>query len=196
MFHNPEAKKDDLVERRDREKNKYFECYNLQTYRMGADRHDRARRCLASIKGPESYLDVGCGRGEMLDDARKLGFNAVIGVEVVDYLVNEDQGVVKGEAYNLPFTDGSFQVVSLFDVIEHLLPDDAEPTCRERERVAYQKSLITANNRPSVDRGVELHINRLPYDEWDAFFHEVFSGRVTWMKELSSISETWRIDFE
>ena len=131
----------------------------------------------------------------MLDLAESVGFEFVQGVEVVDYLIDGNR-VVEGSAYEIPFEDKSFQVVSLFDVIEHLLPDDAEPTCKELERVAIETVFITANNRPSHHNGIDLHINRLNYETWDKFFKRVFSGKVTWLKELASKSETWRIDFD
>jgi hypothetical protein len=58
--------------------------------------------------------------------------------------------------------------------------------------------LITANNKESRNAaGEELHINRRPYEEWDALFREWFAGsaKVTWIKgERNYISEAWRID--
>ena len=40
----------------------------------------------------------------------------------------------------------------------------------------------------------ELHINRRPYDEWDALFRHWFSGTVTRLKNRVYVSEGWRID--
>jgi hypothetical protein len=88
-------------------------------------------------------------------------------------------------------------VVSLFDVIEHLIPGDDELACRELARVAKRHILITANNRPSFNKaGDDLHINKRPYEEWDQLFKSWFHGaRVTWIRgHRSYISEAWRVD--
>lgn len=149
---------------------------------------------LTAIPSRGSYLDVGCGRGEMLAHAMQLGFSQVQGVEVVPELCGGD--VCRGEAYDLPFGDRAFDVVSMFDVIEHLLPGDDELACKEMERVCKRHILLTANNRPShLPDGTDLHINKRPYDEWDGLFREWFSGTVTRLDQREYVSAGWRVDF-
>ena len=65
---------------------KYQTVYKVEEYRMGAARKACALDNLESFKHRNGYLDVGCGRGEMLDAASELGYAGVRGVEVVDYL--------------------------------------------------------------------------------------------------------------
>ena len=175
---------------------KYEQAYKIERYAMGQARKRGAVRDLSDLPCRGSYLDVSCGRGEMLGSAEELGFHPVQGTEIVSSLI-DGRRVVRAEVHDLPFGDRSFDVASMFDVIEHLVPGDDELACRELARVAKRHILLTANNRPSNSLGMELHINRRPYDEWDALFRKWFSGTVTWLKNAEgNISETWRIDLE
>jgi ubiquinone/menaquinone biosynthesis C-methylase UbiE len=179
------------------EQAKYAKCYQSSRYAMGALRMADAVKDLAALPVRGSYLDVGCGRGEMLTHAQHMGFYPVHGVEVVPDLI-DGKRVVYGEAHILPFPDKAFDVVSLFDVIEHLEPGDDEDVCREMDRVAVKHILLTANNKPShcPVTGADLHINRRPYDEWDRLFREWFTGKVTRLSGRCYVSEGWRVDFE
>ena len=186
----------DLSEARRTEHRKYRHTYARQpNYRMGEKRMLDAVTDLRAIPARGSYLDVSCGRGEMLDHARRMGFTIVRGTEIVAQLIDGVK-VVKAEAHALPFDDGSFEVVTMFDVIEHLIPGDDEAACREMARVASKHVLLTANNRPSFSKaGDDLHINKRPYEEWDRLFREWFPGAVTWIKgKRHYVSEAWRID--
>lgn len=181
---------------RQREHAKYVKAYALPSYRMGQGRLTDALRDLSSLPRG-SYLDVGCGRGEMLGHAESLGFSPVGGVEVVPDLIDGTR-VVYGPVHALPFPDRSWHVVTLFDVIEHLTPGDDEAACRELARVSSGHVLLTANNSPSrLPDGTELHINRRPFDEWDALFRAWFApGRVTRVPGPRAYpsSPAWRVD--
>ena len=177
------------------EHQKYSRAYAGGHYGMGAPRMADAVADLAAIPSRGSYLDVACGRGEMLRHAEALGFSFVQGTEIVPALIDGSR-VVYGEVHALPFPDKSFDVVTMLDVIEHLIPGDDETACRELARVARRHILLTANNRESKKAiGEELHINRRPYEEWDCLFRSWFPGRIEWIKgERNYISEGWRID--
>ena len=183
----------DLTEEQKLEIDKYDACYRSPFYGMSSGRMEPAMLSLSEIPFRGSYLDVGCGRGEMLGYARSIGFSRVWGTEVVKSLTGGE--VVCAPGWRLPFEDGSFEVVSLFDVIEHLLPGDDERVCRELGRVASKAILITANNKPSFHEGVDLHINLRAYEEWDALFRTWVGGRVTWLRHRAAKgSEMWRMD--
>jgi SAM-dependent methyltransferase len=174
---------------------KYDRAYTEPGYRMKGDRLADAKRDLAELPCRSSYLDVSCGRGDMLREAEALGFSAVQGTEIVSDLISPPR-IVYAQAHELPFGDRSFAVVSLFDVIEHLLPGDDEAACKELLRVAQRHILLTANNRPSFNKaGDDLHINKRPYDIWDGLFREWFDGcTVTRLTGRKYVSEAWRID--
>lgn len=174
---------------------KYVRAYSMnENYRMGERRKIDAMHDLEALPNRGSYLDVSCGRGEMLEAASRFGFSPVRGTEIVPELVGGQ--VERAEVHALPFTDRSFDVVTMFDVIEHLIPGDDRAACEEMARVARQHIIITANNRPSFNKaGDDLHINKRPYEEWDRLFREWFPGTVTWIKgNRAYVSEAWRVD--
>lgn len=179
---------------RQTEQAKYVRAYAIPGYMMHGARLAVAQADLKALPARSTFLDVGCGRGEMLDYAESLGFMAT-GTEVVPELIT-DTRVVFGEAHKLPFVDGDFDVVGCFDVIEHLLPDDDELLCRELNRVAASHVLITANNESSESHlGEELHVNKRPYNEWDALFRQWFTGTVTRLgADPRHPTHRWRID--
>lgn len=175
------------------EVNKYVMAYQHERYRMGANRKTYAQDVVRRAKSEcITHLDVGCGRGEMVDFAKNLGYEST-GTEVVDYLAERDN-VILAPAWDLPMEDGSIDLVTCFDVIEHILPEDCMSVLKEINRVAGKQIYITANNMPSQSLGVELHVNKLPYLEWDKIFREVFDGEVEWLPRKYNIpSETWHV---
>ncbi len=186
-----------IVDERRHEQEKYLRAFAIPTYAMGPQRKDDARRNLRMLPTRGSYLDVGCGRGEMVDYAKTIGFSPTLGVDIVPALIDGER-VIYGEGHALPVADKSWDVVTLFDVIEHLLPGDDEAVCRELARVARRHILLTANNKESrLPDGTELHINRRPHEEWECLFQAWFApatmfhapGRITYV-----VSPMWRID--
>lgn len=94
-------------------------------------------------RGPIRILDVGCGAGGMLEPLSQYG--AVTGVDMSPELVEfcHERGflnVVVGSAYELPADDGSIDLVTLFDTIEHV-PDD-DRALREARRVLAPGGLV------------------------------------------------------
>ena len=178
------------------EHEKYVRCYEQENYRMGRVRMADAVLDLEDLPCRGSYLDVSCGRGEMLLHADEFGFESAQGTEIVSALIGGR--VIRAEVHALPFKDSSFDVVSMFDVIEHLIEGDDELACSEMMRVAKKHILITANNHRSFNRaGDDLHINKKPYIEWDKFFRTWFNPqKVIWVKNRNYVSEGWRIDLQ
>ena len=172
---------------------KYTKCYQSPRYAMGITRREQSERALANLPWRGSYLDIGCGRGEMLDYARRLGFDTVAGTEVVPELLGGDVQYAVG--WDLPFEDNSFEVVTFWDVIEHILPGDDEAFCREAARVASKAILLTASNKESKHEGIDLHVNKRPYEQWDSLFKVWFGGSVvTWLDlRTTPVSEMWQI---
>lgn len=160
---------------------------------MFPPRRDMVVSLIKDLPYRASYLDVSCGRGEMLAAARDLGFATVTGTEIVPELLGPD--VQQASAWALPFGNGSFEVVTMLDTIEHLLPGDDQLACGELQRVAKRVIFVSAANHPSVHSGWELHVNKRPFVEWDRLFRQWFRGRVTWLKDrVVARTEIWRID--
>jgi len=85
---------------------------------------------LTSTK-PEKYLDLGCGDGSFtVKIARILGAKQVYGVDIADEELSEAKNRaikiarVDLNTDRLPFHDGEFDVVSAFEIIEHLWNTD------------------------------------------------------------------------
>lgn len=168
---------------------KYEKAYQHPNYRMGLGRKTDAVAALKQCPG-KSYLDVGCGRGEMLEIAKGQGFETTRGVESCPSLVGGE--VIEALAWDLPFDSRSFDVVSCLDVIEHILPGDDEKVVRELNRVAKSAIIITANNKTSRSLGMELHVNRRPYAMWDELFRKWTCIDVEWMTQSKDVvSHLW-----
>ena len=177
------------------EHQKYLNAYQADHYSMGARRKADAERDLETFgqhAGWGAFLDVTCGRGEMLAYAEQLPFTYVHGTEIVPALIDGVR-VERAEVHDLPFDDGRFAVVSMFDVIEHLVPGDDALACAELARVSSDVVLLTANNKPSRNHlGEDLHINIREYVEWHRCFQRWFPGYVvTRLDNGNSVSARW-----
>lgn len=129
---------------------------------------DWVTRALKQLPVRGDFLDMGTGRGELLDIAKALGYGPVImGTETVPALI-DNKRVVEGYAHSLPFEDKQFRISACIDVLEHILPGDDEAAVKNLARVTREYLLISANNRPSKawHEGEDLHINIRPYEEW------------------------------
>lgn len=103
------------------------------------------------VKG-DRILDVGAGDGLI---TKKLGAE---GVEIVPIAVEMAQKrkvkVTKGDAYDLPFNDNSFDTVFMGDTIEHL--EEPEKAVAEVKRVCTNKFYITTP--PAGDELYSHHV--------------------------------------
>ena len=170
----------------------YKKVYTNKAYKIGQDRFDHAVSYIKNWK-KGSLLDIGCGRGEILDYVEEKGFKAK-GVEIVDDLI-DNKRIVRGASHDLPFKNKAFDYVTCLDVIEHIQPEDTEATLKEINRVTKKGALLSIANYPSRGgNGVELHINRKPYDTWDTILKETFvDAKVEWLPRGANITESWLI---
>lgn len=172
---------------------KYERAYQHPDYRLGERRQVHIESHLKRIpKG--SLLDVSTGRGEVLLRAKTFGHGPVVGTEAVSYLCNPERGIVYALAHDLPFECAAFDTVTMFDVMEHLLPSDTAPVCKELARVAKKRVLLTVHNGPHRYRGEDLHINRrASYHDWHTELEQLFSRPVIRHGAEGSISEMFEV---
>ncbi len=62
------------------------------------------------VKSDSSVLDIGCGEGQLLEYLQDRGIDAV-GTELIDSPRHRLFNVLMADAHNLPFEDGSFDIV-------------------------------------------------------------------------------------
>lgn len=178
---------------RDAEAEKYARAYRSPAYKMGEDRKRAIVRYIDALEPKTSLLDVGTGRGETLHLAEQAGFQFVQGTEIVPYLINTPR-IVYAQVHSLPFDDQAAGWVTMFDVMEHLLPGDDERAVKELCRVAQYGVVLTIADFPSFKDDDNLHINLRRYPEWDALLRSWCDGwDVVWLPSHGSISEGWRL---
>jgi len=72
---------------------------------------------------PVDLLDVGCGPGGLLHEARAQGWKAT-GIEISRWAAEKGKAqgleIIEGTLHSARFTNGAFDVISMFDVLEHL----------------------------------------------------------------------------
>ncbi len=96
---------------------------------------------------PSSLLDVGCGEGVVTDElARLLRGARVTGIDVPDPMLaaeweQREAEYVSGSAYELPFDDDEFDLVSAIEVFEHL--ERPEAAVAEMARVTRRHVLVS-----------------------------------------------------
>jgi len=94
------------------------------------------------VSPPADLLEVGCGTGNVSSFLSKKGYN-VTGCEYFQDAIDmawPGFKVVKGDATNLPFENNTFDIVGLFDVIEHF--DDEMAPLKEAVRVTRNSGII------------------------------------------------------
>jgi len=113
----------------DKNTQKHFD--ELHDYDQRMDPYYLQRRLNELKKILEEYdkhieiLDIGCGTGEFIQYANKLGYLNTYGIDISLTLVNiaKDKGIEKiavADACNIPFKDNEFDFIILADVIEHI----------------------------------------------------------------------------
>jgi methionine biosynthesis protein MetW len=102
----------------------------------------------ASLVEAEPVLDIGCGRGVMLDLLRSEGKGIAVGCDIswtsAQLLSDGGLTVVCGDAEGLlPFRDASFGTATLVDVLEHFF--DPARILVEACRVAGEVVIVVPN---------------------------------------------------
>ena len=125
-----------------------------------------------------SVLDVGTGRGEFCDWALTNLCDTVYGLDFAitpnkEY-INKNIKFITSSAHNIPLKDNSIDMVTSFDVLEHILPEEIEQTIYEMSRVAkkflFHKICYNKGSK-SFKRDVgELHLIQEDKQYWVNIF--------------------------
>jgi ubiquinone/menaquinone biosynthesis C-methylase UbiE len=134
---------------------------------------------LAGLRAGEDVVDVGCGRGELLVEAVRLGASSAVGVEYAPAAMalarstveraGDRASVVQADARALPLADRSADLVTMIDVVEHLRPDELSPALSEARRVLRPGGRIFIHTMPNaLIFRVTYRVLRLAHRGWPA----------------------------
>lgn len=150
-----------LVEKREIEKKKYVALYKERPSYGDFD-HSRVIRGEIVDLSPESIIDVGCGGGQFVLWCKSRGIFAR-GVDIASPFD------CVAPAHDLPFEDDSFDYLTAFDMLEHLVEEDVENVLEEFNRVATKGFVFKIAYVQSVGKGINgelLHPTVKPESWW------------------------------
>jgi len=160
---------------------KDFDEYAANPSIFEASRQAEIEAILAGREGRGRLLDVGCGTGNVLRLARG-HFGRVVGVDLSGRLLRElrrreGHPLAASEALFLPFRESSFDLVSMYALVHHLL--DPEPAFREAWRVLRPDGALYLDHDPNWYFGRFHHLyyrvryaSRPGFGSWDAEMSE------------------------
>lgn len=161
---------------------KFYDAYNAQYYneRVTNKSKKHMMKYLKFLrKRSLKMLDIGCAEGYYVRDAIEEGIDAY-GIDTSTYALENALDEVKnrisfGSLTEIPFGDEEFDVMTAFDVIEHIHPKDTSNAVKEMRRVLKPDGNIIITT-PSTNFGSWVfdltHINVRPPRFWKLIFEE------------------------
>jgi len=153
----------------------YADCYSSEWYRMGRPRFRRMKNALRCANPPGTFMDVGCGRAELVDYMQEKGFDA-FGCDIVPALCLEDHIDLIKTAADMPWPDECFDVVTCSDVLEHVDPAETYPVIEELRRITAQHLIVHVawyEAKWKLEDGtvIDLHCNKR--DDWKTLLSSI-----------------------
>jgi ubiquinone/menaquinone biosynthesis C-methylase UbiE len=131
-----------------------------------------------------SILDIGCAKGFMLVDFKKvLPGITISGLDISKYAISSAHPdvknyVIEGSAIKLPYEDKTFDLVISINTLHNLKRNEIKKSLEEINRVTKKYSFImvdgyeSESQREMMDKWVLTAETVLSYDEWIEFFNE------------------------
>jgi pseudaminic acid biosynthesis-associated methylase len=97
---------------------------------------------LKDIPKDAKILEVGTNIGNQLFHLQSQGFTNLYGIEIQDRAINyakhrtDNLNIIKGDALDIPFKDGFFDVVFTHGVLIHISPENIQKVINEIYRVS------------------------------------------------------------
>jgi len=118
---------------------------------------------------PKKTLDVGCAKGFLVKSLNDLGVDS-FGIDPSDYALLEAPEEIKdklslGVVQSIDFKDNSFDLVTCFDVMEHIAEKDVSKSLKEMLRVT-NKWLILRVVTKELDDDIDTYHEKIHELEW------------------------------
>ncbi len=118
---------------------------NLVSDLEPSDHHQFEAECIKKYIKGKRILDIGCWTGQFLslieDQARCIGIE--LDKKAVVFARKHRRGhYIEGSALKLPFKNNQFDVVTMWDVIEHIPKNTEEQALREAWRVLKRNGIF------------------------------------------------------
>jgi len=144
--------------------------YPPEGYEQAHASWEKHLRIAQSLLGESiKWLDVGCAYGYLIEEAEQLGIEA-FGLDISEYALRQHTPargrLVHSDAVVLPFVDESLDIVSAFDLLEHL--DRPIAALKELRRVLRPNGLLFLSSPdPYSFPGEEpTHVHERPPSYW------------------------------
>lgn len=130
-------------------------CSSNPVQRALIERFHRAIGDQVAALAPETFLDAGCGEGfvaqvllERLPHLALTGIDFSADASAIAQAKLPQATFLTGDITNLPFSDGAFDVIGCFEVLEHLRGDGAQQALREFARVTRRAVVLSVPHEP------------------------------------------------
>lgn len=167
MTTTPAPTKPTIDARREHERKKYVALASRSAVPgtgYGATNHGAAAFPLVQRLKPRFVVDFGCGRNDFIGALRRIGIDGL----GIDFAFPEAD--ITRAMHKTGLLDGVADVVTSFDALEHLLPEDVDAVLAEMRRVARPRAhfvflICTRPSRITV-AGEGLHPTVRPLAWW------------------------------
>jgi SAM-dependent methyltransferase len=145
------------------------------------------------LKADAKLLDVGCAKGFMMHDFKRLMPELEIkGLDISEYAMEHAKEEARpymevGNAKDLPYEDNSYDLVICINTVHNLPLKECKQAIREVERVSRGKSFITMDawrTEEERERLMKWNLTALTYmhvDDWKQLFEDVgYTGDYYW----------------
>jgi pseudaminic acid biosynthesis-associated methylase len=124
----------------DRNKTTVEGANNQSKEAYGISKFDRLERFLDKINRDANLLEVGSNIGTQLMCLREMGFENLYGIDVQRKAIEEahqkrpELNIIEGDALDIPFKDGFFDLVFTSGVLIHIPPENINSAMKEIAR--------------------------------------------------------------
>ena len=145
------------------EKDKYDWIYAGGCPGYGGRNHGYNTYSLIEKVRPKTLLDVGCGKGYYVEWCKRHNIDAV----GVDFASGYG---VRADVCKLPFDTNSFEIVTAFDLLEHIPIEKLDTAISELKRVAQDLVIVSigygSSRIKTPDTSCELHCIKDKDEQW------------------------------